>query len=193
MKVNIKEIVGNWDKGYALDKHMWHSTFLGNNEHGHPQFNNERTEAGEAVYQLKYKSRWDQAEALAQAVTEQIVPLLGRIDLVIPMPASKHRAQQPVHMVAVALAKKLGVHSFEEILIKNYAGQSMKDLTTRAEKEKALEGSISLKDQIGGDSKYNVLVLDDLFDSGATMKAACTVLRTYAKIDKIFIAALTWK
>jgi hypoxanthine phosphoribosyltransferase len=39
----------------------------------------------------------------------------------------------------------------------------------------------------------NALVLDDLFDSGASMEAACTVLRTYAKIDKIFIAAFTWK
>lgn len=42
-------------------------------------------------------------------------------------------------------------------------------------------------------SKNDALVLDDLFDSGASMKAACSVLRTYAKIDKIFVAALTWK
>ncbi|HCY61927.1 MAG TPA: amidophosphoribosyltransferase [Oxalobacteraceae bacterium] len=193
MKGNIKEIYGNWDKGYALDKHMLRSTYLGDNEFGRPQFDNERTEVGEAVYQLKYKSQWDQAELLAQAVTEHIVPHLGPIGLVIPMPASRQRAKQPVHAVATTLANKLGVLSFENILLKNYTGQSLKDLHTREEKDKALAGTISLNDQIGGDGKYNALVLDDLFDSGASMEAACAVLRTYAKINKIFVAALTWK
>lgn len=193
MQGNIKAIYGNWDKGYALDKHMLRSTYLGDNEQGHPQFHNERTETGEAVYQLKYKYQWDKAEVLAQAVAEQIVPHLGPIGLVIPMPPSKQRAQQPVHVVAAALAKKLGVHSFEKILLKNYTGQSLKDLHAREEKVKALSGTISLSDKIAGDGKYNALVLDDLFDSGASMEAACAVLRTYAKIDKIFAVALTWK
>lgn len=191
--MSIKQIYGNWDKGYALDKHMIRSTYLGDNEQGHPQFNNERTMAGEAVYQLKYKYQWDQAEALAQAVAEQIVPLLGKIGLIIPMPASKKRAQQPVHTVATVLAKKLRVQSFEKILIKNYTGQSLKDLHTREEKDNSLAGTISLYDQISGHDKHNALLLDDLFDSGASMEAACAVLRTYAKIDKIFVAALTWK
>ena len=193
MNVNIKEISGNWDRGYALDKHMLHSTFLGNNEHGHPQFDNVRTEAGEAVFQLKYRNQWGQAEVLAQAVIDKIVPHFGHVGLVIPMPASQQRAQQPVHTVAVALAQKLGVHVFEGILIKNYTGKSLKDLDTREEKVNALAGTITLGDQITGDGKYNALVLDDLFHSGASMEAACAVLRTYAKIDKIFVAALTWK
>ncbi len=194
MKVNIKRLDGNWDKGYALDKHMSRSIFLGHNEQGYPQFDSERTEVGEAVYQLKYKNQWNQAEMLAQAVADQIIiPHLGKIDLVIPMPASKQRAQQPVHTVAATLAKKLGINSFEQILVKNYTGQSLKDLCTREEKVEALTGKISLNDQISGTSKYNALVLDDLFDTGASMEAACTILRTYAKINKIFIVALTWK
>lgn len=193
MNVNIKEISGNWDKGYALDKHMLHSTFTGNNEQGHPQFDNVRTEAGEAVFQLKYRNQWDQAEALAQAVTDLIVPHFEPINLVIPMPASQQRARQPVHTVAAALAQKLGVHMFEGILIKNYTGKSLKDLDTREEKVNALAGTITLGDQITSDGKYNALVLDDLFHSGASMEAACAVLRTYGKIDKIFVAALTWK
>jgi predicted amidophosphoribosyltransferase len=172
---------------------MLRSTYLGENEQGHPQFHNERTSAGEAVYQLKYKDKWDQAEALALAVAEQIVPRLGSIGLVIPMPPSKKRAQQPVYTVATELAKILGVTSFEKILIKNHTGKSLKDLQTREEKVIALAGKINLSDEINGHNKYNALVLDDLFDSGATMEAACAVLQTYAKIDKIFVVALTWK
>jgi predicted amidophosphoribosyltransferase len=193
MQVNIREINGNWDKGYALDKHMIRSTYLGDNEHGRPQFDNERTQAGEAVYQLKYKKQWAQADVLAQAVGEKIVPSFGPIHLVIPMPASEARVQQPVHTVAHALAKGLGVLSFENILLKNYGGQKLKDMNSREEKLTALTGAIRLNDGIKGDGKYNVLLLDDLYDSGASMEAACAVLKTYAKIDKIFVAALTWK
>lgn len=36
MAVNLRKIEGNWDLGYALDKHMLSSTFTGHNEYGHP-------------------------------------------------------------------------------------------------------------------------------------------------------------
>ncbi|WP_454743956.1 hypothetical protein [Cupriavidus necator] len=53
MKTNLKQIFGNWDLGYALDKHTLRSTYIGDNEYGHPQFNTERSEPGEALFQLK--------------------------------------------------------------------------------------------------------------------------------------------
>lgn len=65
MKVNIKPITGNWDLGYAMDKHLIKSTYLGDNEYGKPMFQNDRTEVGEAVYQLKYQNDMDQVDALA--------------------------------------------------------------------------------------------------------------------------------
>lgn len=193
MKVRIKEIWGNWDRGYALDKHMLRSTYIGDDEHGHARFDNERTEAGEAVYQLKYKSQFEHANTLAAAVYQNIVTQLPYIGLIVPMPASKPRVKQPVHAVASELAKMLGVTSFENLLSKNHLGQSLKDLSSREEKEAALIGKISLSDVIDGNARHNVLLLDDLYDSGASMEAACKSLRSYAKIDKIFVAALTWK
>jgi hypoxanthine phosphoribosyltransferase len=47
--------------------------------------------------------------------------------------------------------------------------------------------------EITTDGRWNVLVVDDLFDSGASMDAACAVLRKYPKVGKIYVAALTWK
>jgi len=55
MKVSLKQINGPWDQGWVLDKHMVSSTFLGNDDRGHPCFDNQRTEIGEATYQLKYQ------------------------------------------------------------------------------------------------------------------------------------------
>lgn len=196
MKAELKKIEGNWDTGYALDKHMLHSNFLGYNEYGHPMFDNHRTEAGEAVYQLKYRSDWSQVEPLADALVEHIVPRFGSIGLVIPVPASKTRERQPVYEVAQAVAKRIKVESFERIVSKTVAeGETvaLKDLGTREEKIAALEGRFTINDSITNNGSWNALVIDDLYDSGASMEAVCAALRTYQKIDKIYVATLTWK
>ena len=56
MEVNVKEIYGEWDLGYSLDKHTVSSTPVGYNEFGHMQYDTTRSEAGEA---LKKGSRLD--------------------------------------------------------------------------------------------------------------------------------------
>lgn len=195
MKVQVKQLQGNWNKGYALDKHMVSSTFTGYNEAGHPQFDNQRTEVGEAVYRLKYKSDWDQSGLLAAAVVKHICPLFPSIGLVVPMPASQARAKQPVNEVADAIAKSIGVTSFDNLITKapSTTGQKLKDLHTRAEKDAELAGKFSIVDAISGDGKWNVLLVDDLFDSGASMTAATAALKTYNKISGVYVVALTWK
>ncbi|MEX5728479.1 putative amidophosphoribosyltransferase [Rhodovulum iodosum] len=196
MKANLRKIEGNWDIGYALDKHMLYSNFLGHNEAGYPMFDNHRTEAGEAVYQLKYRSDWDQVEPLADAIVEHIAPKLGPIGLVIPVPASITRARQPVYEVAAAVAKRIKVESFEGIICKTAAANgtvALKNLGTKDEKVAALEGRFIIEDTITNEGCWNALVVDDLFDSGASMEAVCASLRTYRKIDKIYVATLTWK
>jgi hypothetical protein len=37
------------------------------------------------------------------------------------------------------------------------------------------------------------LILDDLFDTGATMDAVCKTLRTYKKVNHVYAASITWK
>lgn len=196
LKVNLREITGNWDKGYALDKHSVSSTITGHNEYGHPIWHTIRTEAGEATFLLKYRSDWSQVEQLAQAIVDQIVPNFQNIGLVIPVPASKPRQRQPVYEVAQSVAKKLALNSFEGIVVKAVADAAcpaLKNLGSKAEKVAALEGRFSLKDTIKGEGRWNALVIDDLFDTGASMEAVCATLRTYPKIAKIFVATLTWK
>jgi hypothetical protein len=76
MKVNLRQLKGNWDDGYALDKHVLQSTFLGYNESGHATFDTDRSEAGESLFQLKYRLDWARAEKLAEAIHESVIPRL---------------------------------------------------------------------------------------------------------------------
>lgn len=196
MAVNLRKLEGNWDIGYALDKHSLSSVYTGHNEYGHPTFDTKRTDVGEAVYQLKYRQDWSQAVRLARAVQKYVVPLIGRVGLIVPTPASTPRNRQPVTEVASELAKLLEVNVFNNLLVKNSiptANQSLKNMRFKEEKVAALEGRFLIQDEIDGNGKWNAILLDDLFDTGASMEMACTALRTYAKINYIYAVALTWK
>ena len=74
MEVNIKDITGNWDHGVVLDKHSKFSVVTGQNEWGHNIYDTTRTEVGEAVYQLKYKSDWTQVQPLAKYLYAKAYP-----------------------------------------------------------------------------------------------------------------------
>ena len=196
MDVNVKQIIGSWDLGYALHKHTLSSVYLGDNEYGHPQFDTTRSEPGEALFQLKYRSNWAQADPLAAQIEATLLPKFQKVGLIIPMPASTKRARQPVDEIANALAKRTGIPVFDDIVIRAPApdgSPALKNLNGRAEKDAALGGLFSINEAITNEGCWNALVLDDLYDTGATMDAVCKVLRTYKKINRVYAAAVTWK
>ncbi|HHR1401671.1 TPA: ComF family protein [Klebsiella oxytoca] len=194
MNVNLKEIEGNWELGYALDKHTLSSTFLGYNEYGRGQWDTTRSEAGQALFRLKYRDDYSQIEGLAKAIVEQIVtPYFPKIGFVVPMPASKQRDVQPVTKLAERVAELMGVICITNTLMKNATGVSLKDLNTKEEKESAIKGAFTVVDRIKNDGPWDVLVIDDLFDTGATMEAACHALGGYNKVKGIYVATISWK
>jgi len=193
LKVTLRQISGLWDEGWVLDKHSVSSVYLGDNEQGRPQFNTTRTEIGEATFQLKYRNDWAQAKPLARAIADNIYPKFSRVGFIVPMPASTQRTRQPVTEVAKELGALVGIPVFSNVLIKTRTGKSLKDLSTKDEKIEAIGSSFSVNDEIPNEERRNVLIVDDLFHTGASMEAACKVLRACPKIGRIYIAALTWR
>ena len=108
------------------------------------------------------------------------------------MPPSNVRPKQPVTEITNALGGIIGVPVFYNILSKTKNGKQLKDLNKKEDKLKALEGCFSVTDGIDGDKTWNALLVDDLFDTGASLEVACTALRGYKKIKKIYVATLTW-
>ena len=193
MKVNLRQVQGRWDAGWVLDKHTLDSQYLGDDAHGHARFNTTRTEVGEATYQLKYQQDWGQVQPLAQAVADHIFPNLYEVGFILPMPASSVRPRQPVAEVATALGKIVEKPVFLDTLRKASNGKSLKDLNTKEEKIEAIGDGITVNNEITNEGAWNILVVDDLYHTGASMEAACTALRAYSKVKHIYIAALTWR
>lgn len=193
LKVSLRQIRGPWDNGWVLDKHTLQSVYLGEDAYGHARYDTTRTEVGEATFQLKYRNDWAQTKPLAQAIANHIYPKFSQVGFILPMPASNQRARQPVTEVANELGALVKVPVFNNILLKAANGTSLKNLNTKEEKVEAIGDSFSVNDAITNDGKWNVLIVDDLFHTGASMEAACKVLRTYPKVGSIYVAALTWK
>lgn len=196
MQVQIKKLEGSWDLGYALHKHTLSSTYLGDDEYGHPRFDTTRSEPREALYQLKYRSDWNQVAPIAAQLQATLLPLFEKIGLIIPMPASTVRARQPVDELATELGRITGIPVLDNIVVKSPAPEGspqLKNLHSREEKDAALQGRFSINPSITNDGCWNALLLDDLFDTGATMDAVCKALRTYNKINRVYAASITWK
>lgn len=192
MQVNLKQIEGPWDKGYVLDKHSVRSEYVGDNEWGHAQFKTERTEVGEAVFLLKNRNDFDRIQPLAATIAEHIYPKLADVGFIVPMPPSTDRPRQPVVAVAQALGHMVGKPVLSELLRKTQPGPSMKDMQSKAEKLAAIGDSFAVHGPIP-EGPQNVLLVDDLFHTGASMEKACTVLRACPNVRGIYVAALTWR
>ncbi|MDT0499521.1 MULTISPECIES: ComF family protein [unclassified Halomonas] len=192
MEVNVQRINGNWDLGYSLDKHVLSSTYIGDNQWGHPEFDTTRSEVGEALYQLKYRSNFNQVASIASQLSTSLSQYFSSACLVIPMPPSKQRARQPVVEIARALARNMGIPCYENLLLKNQDTPQMKDIENREEKVETLVQAFAINDSLG-EGQYDVLIVDDLYDSGSSLEAATRVLREYGKIRNVYVATATRK
>lgn len=192
MKVNIRKIHGLWEDGLSLDKHTLSSVYTGDNEYGHPTFDTTRTEIGECLYQLKYRHDYNQVPIIAHEISTAASSAFEFISFVLPVPPSQHRNRQPVVEVSRQVAANLGVPCIENMLLKNAHTEQMKNISTRDEKIKALCDKLYFQD-IVADGQYDVLIIDDLYDTGATLEAATVVLRSYLKIRNIYVATITRK
>lgn len=196
MEVNLHELHGNWDRGLALHKHVLSSTFTGYNEFDRKTFDTTRSDPGEALFQLKYRNDFNQVDPLAQAMFDHIVPAIGEFGIVVPMPATKRRKRQPVHEITEKLGELTGTLYAPGLLLKSpppNGAPEIKDLGTKAEKVAALAERFALNEAyITNDGKWGALLVDDKYDTGASLEAACAVLRTYAKIGQIFVATCSW-
>ena len=197
MNVNTKEITGVWNHGYSLDKHTVSSTYTGENEQGHPTFDTIRTDVGEAVFRLKYRDDFTQCVCIAQSINNNIVSRLPNISFIVPMPPSKNRLKQPVQEIASNLAKITGTPCINNLLVKSQLTRQMKDVSSRQERIELLMKAFKIDDVVVDEklpeTGYNVLIVDDLYDTGSSLEAATQTLRQCDKISQIFVATATRK
>lgn len=182
------KIKGNWDAGCVLDWHVESSEFLGYDEFGHEQYDTKRTELGQLVYKLKYKADTTVLDYIVRIICT--FAKFRTIDAIIPVPPSKiSRTSQPVVQIAKRLGKSLGIQVFPHAVRKTRNTPELKNVSTPHEKYDILKGVFEVcEPSIKGKT---VLVLDDLYRSGATLRAITDVLYKQGAVSKVKVLALT--
>lgn len=187
---NPAQVEGAWRRGWTLDLHTVSSVLIGYSASGREQFDTKRSELGELVYQLKYKGKSQAAEQIAAIMAEFFSDkptLVSHIDLVVPVPASASRPVQPVSSIASKLAKKLRKPFSASALRKTKRTPTLKSLTDLERRREALDGAFRADNaQVSG---KGVLLVDDLYRSGATANAVTLALIAAGASRVYFLAA----
>ena len=188
MKISPRAIAGPWKAGFTLDEHTVSSDFLGYNEQGHAVYDTVRSEVGELVYRLKYQGDQSTAPRLARVVAEFISSKKLLIEVVVPLPPSKQRSVQPVRSIAASVAKRLDIAYDSRALRKVRESPELKSMTELKDRRAALAGAfIASAEALEGKS---VLLLDDLYRSGASMEEAARAIRK-SGAKAVYALALT--
>ena len=167
--------------------------FIGNNEYARPMFDTTRTEIGEALYKLKYKSDRNKINMLAQQVVDSLGCYFQSASFVIPMPPSNmQRAFQPVKEIAKQVAVLMNIPYIDNILVKATYTAQVKNIPLKEDRVKILCSSLKVNDMLAK-GKYNVLIVDDVYHTGSSLEAATAMLKQYTKINKVFVATTTRK
>jgi competence protein ComFC len=176
-RAHPRPLTGPWHTGWSLGIH---SRFSGSDW--------SRSGVGDLTYRLKYDGDISVLPALVQQTLEliQVQPDLSKVDIILPVPSSTQRKVNPVLVYCEALALKLNL-PVQSLVSKNRATQPQKEMRTLPQKRANVAGAFVL----GGDvSNKRILLVDDLFDSGATIEEI-TRLLTQRGAARVNVLTLT--
>lgn len=184
------QLQGPWDKGYALDLHTTGSTYLGVDEYGHKQFDTQYTPIGKLVKDLKYRNDKSTIPDIVEKIRSSVNGI-ENFDFITAIPPSNtERLFQPVFLICEALSKQVSVTYLENALVKKVTTEELKNVTDFEQRKELLSGKFMLKPGIDLIGK-KVLLLDDLYRSGATLAAATEFLYNDCKVQTVSVLTLT--
>ena len=165
-KPHPRPLIGSWQTGWSLG---FHSRFAGA-DWG-------RSGVGDLTYRLKYESDQTVLPALIRQTLDvfQAHVEMGQADLILPVPSSGERKADPVPLFCEALAGTIRM-PMQAIVTRTRQTQPQKEMKTLAQKRANVAGAFALCGQV---QAKRILLVDDLFDSGATLEEITRLLYKY--------------
>lgn len=133
-----------------------------------------------SMYRFKYSNRREYAQFFGNILEERCGYLIRRwqVDAVIPVPLHRTkylmRGYNQAELIAEVLSKRMKIPMDAKLLVRSRKTRAMKELNDE-ERVKNLQNAFKLSKSI---VKYKrVLLVDDIYTTGATMDACARVLK----------------
>lgn len=189
MKIHPMIIEGNWKEGYTLDYFMLKSNYQGEDIFGYPIFDVEYSDIGKAMNELKYHKEYGRALEIADVVTKFLKEewrIVDKIDGIVATPPTHPREIQPLFQIV----KHLG-----ESLNKPISLDFFRKLSSEEIKKLPVEKKMELfKNSIIKERKLtkrgSLLLVDDIFSTGATLRNLCELLKEDIYVDDIYVLTI---
>jgi competence protein ComFC len=189
VEINPTRISGRWSNGFTLDVHTTDSELHGHNEYGHPQFASTRSELGELLYRLKFRLDKTVIPEIAEVVGAFADSYLPTVDLIVPVPPSTPRTEQPVILLARAIGERIGIPVSEDCVWKVRETSQLKNVFDFGERLRLLDGAFEIDRAVA--KGKTVLLFDDLYRSGATLNVVTSLLYDQGSAKDVVALTLT--
>ena len=189
MNLNIQELNGNWDEGFALDLHTEWSIQDPNQPSG---FLTQRPPIAQALYELKYRNDKTKIELIADEASKFLIGKMEKwqISRIVPVPPSNvTRTFQPVWELAKIISEKLSIRLDNSSLKKIKSTSQLKSIEDPEERKRILENAFDIK--YGELSSENILLFDDLFRSGASLNEITRILKSKGLASRVYVLTIT--
>lgn len=145
--------------------------------------NSDKTTLGKLIHCFKYKSDQKAGEILADLIAELIKEKYSAAEAIETVPPSfTSRIFQPIDYLTELVSSKTGLPWLKDVLSRTRLSKRQKDLRSWSEKKRNVKGLFKVNNGESVRAK-KIVVLDDVYDSGATLDEICSVL----KQDKAYI------